>query len=313
VDARDRLRLLRARRLERQVRRSPAVRGAALVLHGVAPEVDPDHPAVVPPWPAAALDALTAHVRARYRPVRAGELLEAARARRAGERIPVAITFDDDLVSHLDVAAPLLDRHGVPGTAFLTGNAGPFWWQSLQAAADAGSLSADVLPMVDPALVDRTIAREPRAIRLLARAIEDLSPQVKREAAAALGAAAGDGVPPALDAAGREALLQRGWEVGWHTHAHPLMPALDDRALAAAADGATAALPGVDVRAFAYPHGKAGAREAAAVRDAGYAVAFTGTAGVVTERTDPHLVPRLDLRPGTPGAMALAVARALAA
>src|SRR5438128_4989592 len=78
------------------------------------------------------------HLRRHYRVVPADELQAAVRARRRGEPFPVAITFDDDTRSHVDVAAPLLRALGLAATFFLTGAAldGPasFWWGDLQRA-----------------------------------------------------------------------------------------------------------------------------------------------------------------------------------
>jgi hypothetical protein len=86
------------------------------------------------------------HVRARYRLARAGELAEAIATRRRGQRFPLAATFDDDLAVHAGQTARLLRHLDVPATFFLGGNPGPFFWQALQAALDAG------MPAVDPLL-----------------------------------------------------------------------------------------------------------------------------------------------------------------
>lgn len=263
-----------------------------------------------PPFAPTALDALAQHLAAWYRPERAGELLAAARARRPGEPLPVALTFDDDLTSHRDEAAPVLARHGVVATAFLTGSETPFWWQLLQGAIDAGTLEPAVVPGVDAELVGRVKAGELRAVRVLARSIEALPAEERAAVTAALAAVVAE--PPApLDAAGRAALVEQGWEIGFHTRAHAVLTAVPDAELAAAVAGAETALPGVDARSFAYPHGKGGDREARAVREAGFDAAFTGAPGAVTADTDPHLIPRLDLAPGPLGAMALSIAQAL--
>jgi peptidoglycan/xylan/chitin deacetylase (PgdA/CDA1 family) len=82
------------------------------------------------------------HLRRRYRVVPALCLPAEAAARARGRRVPVAITFDDDLPSHLSHAAPALRRAKLPATFFLSGAGlnGPFsfWWQLLQALAAAG-------------------------------------------------------------------------------------------------------------------------------------------------------------------------------
>ena len=55
-----------------------------------------------------------------------------------GEPFPLAITFDDDLRSHVELALPILPVAGAPATFFLTGASlqGPasFWWERLDRA-----------------------------------------------------------------------------------------------------------------------------------------------------------------------------------
>ena len=53
--------------------------------------------------------------------VRAEDLPAMVAARRRWHRFPVAITFDDDLASHVRLALPALTRLGVQATFFLTG------------------------------------------------------------------------------------------------------------------------------------------------------------------------------------------------
>jgi hypothetical protein len=161
---------------------------------------------------------------------------------------------------------------------------------------------------VEPARVEAALLRRPRAIRRLAAAVEALPPEARREAARRLAAAVPGGPPPALDRDGARALARAGWELGAHTPDHDVLTQLDDAGLAAAL-----ARPAPDVRTLAYPHGKAGDREARAARAAGYTAAFTGAATVVTEGTDPFLVGRLQPERSTPGGCALQLARALEA
>jgi len=82
-----------------------------------------------------------------YRVVSASDILEVAVVRRRNEPIPVALTFDDDLDSHLEVVVPLLLQRGLPATFFV----GPplpagaaFWWEDLQALANGGEARREV-------------------------------------------------------------------------------------------------------------------------------------------------------------------------
>jgi peptidoglycan/xylan/chitin deacetylase (PgdA/CDA1 family) len=309
---RERARLLLARRLEVRLRRSAAVRGAAIVWHAVGPRAGDDAHEIDPPLQLDRLDAAVGYLARRYILVHAADLPSAAHDRRPGARLPVAITFDDDLPSHRVHAAPLLARHGVTATAFLCGARSPFWWQELQLAVDTGAIGPEELPHLAPALVAQALERRPGALGRLAKAIEDLAPAKRDDVAAVLRRAA-PAVPPPLGPEGAAALAAAGWEIGFHTRRHDLLPVLGDDALREALrwgpeDGMLTA-----ARTLAFPHGKATGREASAAREAGFTAAYTGRPEVVTEKTDVHLIGRLQPDTATLGRFALSLARALSA
>lgn len=309
----DRARLAEARRLETRLRRSPAVRGAALVFHAVAARQGDPRTEIDPPLAAERLDAIVAHLADRYELVRAGDLPATAHARRPGQRMPVALTFDDDLASHLDHAAPIIGRHGGVATAFVCGTDAPSWWQLLQVAIDTEAIAAGELPHIPAELVAPALQRRPGAIVRLAKAIEDLGPVDRDEITAILRAVA-RGPEPVLGPQGAAALAAAGWEIGAHTPRHDLLTALSDDALRAALErGAEIAGLAAPARTLAYPHGKAHAREARAAAQAGYLAAYTGRAEPLTERTDDHLIGRLQPDTASPGRFALGLARALGA
>ena len=303
-------RLAAARRLERRARASTAVRAAALVLHAVAPEPGDPEVEIDPAMSVGQLDLLVRYLSHRYEIVRAGELLAAARARAAGGRIPIAITFDDDLRSHADHAAPVLARYGAVATVFLCGASDPFWWQALQVAVDEEAVEPADLPQVDATLVRHALARKPKAIARLAKAIEDLDPGSRDQVARRLRHAAPSAATP-LEPGSVRALAALGWELGFHTRRHDMVMALADHDLRRALAAGREDFPGGAPRVLAYPHGKAGRREAAAARSVGYVAAFTGAAEVVRESTDPHLVGRLQPNVRSAGRLALHLARAL--
>lgn len=303
----ERLRLLLARRLEARVRRSAATRGAALVLHAVEPRAGNRDHEIEPAMAVGELHAAVGYLARRYALVRAADMPAAARARRAGQPVPVAITFDDDLPSHREHAAPVLRRHGAVATAFLCATSEPFWWQLLQRAVDERAIAARaLLPHVDPELVAAALKRRPAAIRRLAWAIEELAPAQRDRVRTVLGDALPE--PPALlGPDGAAALAAEGWEIGFHTRRHDRLTSLDDDALRAALEPASES----GARTLAYPHGKATAREADAARERGYVAAYTGAAAAFTERTDEHLIGRLQPDTATLGRFALQLARTL--
>jgi peptidoglycan/xylan/chitin deacetylase (PgdA/CDA1 family) len=311
---RDAARMLLAVLVCRQARRSSSRVGVVLVYHRIGGRAGGDESReILAAVPGAVFDRQLRHLRRHYRVVSAAELLEAVRRRRRGERFPVAITFDDDLASHVRDALPALRRAGLSATFFLTGASldGPhsFWWEDLQRAIDDELMAPAGLPHVD---VGAALARSPRAILDLAGAIVRLPPQQRDEVAGALREAVG---PPSADNGLRShdvrALSDAGCMVGFHTLRHDALPGLSDSELEQALrDGreALAAAAAAPVDLLAYPHGKADARVAEAARAAGFAFGFTTARGAVTADTDPLRIPRTvaDL---SAGALALRLAR----
>ena len=209
------------------------------------------------------------YFRGRYRLVRAGDLREAVLSRRRGEPFPLAITFDDDLRSHLDVVLPILRETGSTATFYLTGASlhGPasFWWERIERALETG---------------------------VGGNCWDDRSPPGARQR---LGAAAGGARRPLdgparhlggeLETAGLRAdhvaaLGGAGCEIGFHTRprASPRTRRRRPRPGDARRSRRPRGASGSRLRSIAYPHGAADARVGAAARSAGFAVATPQTA-----------------------------------
>jgi peptidoglycan/xylan/chitin deacetylase (PgdA/CDA1 family) len=257
------------------------------------------------------------HLRRHYRVVPAGELLDAVRRRGRAQRFPVAITFDDDLASHLSDAAPALRGAGVTATFFLGGTSldgpQPFWWEDLQCAVDERLVTS--LPHVAEKDLHAALGRTPKAIFRVAGTIERLDPPQRNEVATTLRAAVGSrNSDRGLRARDVQALASGGFEVGFHTLRHDALPALPDAALEAALrDGRDelAAVAGTAIDVISYPYGKADERVAAAAQAAGFRRGFITGRRAVTADTDPLLVPRVPPARSL-GKTALRVARAVA-
>lgn len=281
------LRLVRSRAIGRALRSLAARRchGLVLVYHHIGAPV-PERARILPSITVATLRAHLEALAGIVRLVTVGELLRVTSSGAASAGQPlVAVSFDDDLESHVTTALPELQRLGVPATFFLSGRAlhdrGPYWFQRLEAWLAVDGL-ADVAGRLG------VTAATPEALLLACEGNAALR-------AAVVEATGPLGTLPVLGRAGIEALVTSGMEVGFHTLDHPPLPDLDDpglaRALALGRD-TLAGVAGRPVHLLAYPHGRADRRCAAAARAAGYAAALTGRASPIRAGDDPFLLGR---------------------
>jgi peptidoglycan/xylan/chitin deacetylase (PgdA/CDA1 family) len=283
--------------------------GVALVYHRVGEPPGDLRRELLPALGSKLFDAQVRYLASRYRIVAASQLLEAASARRPGDRFPVAITFDDDLRSHVETAAPILARAGATATFFLTGASlrAPhrFWWERLQDALDRDlDLSELGLPPTDG------------GIHELGRTIEALTVQELEDLDRALRGLVGpDPDGAGLRAGDVERLSADGFEIGFHTHRHQRLPPLADDELARAMEEGRGELESVVRRGLttiAYPHGRANRRVATAARAAGFSAGYTGGGGPVTPESDPLLLGRVSPSYASVGELAFDVAHAFA-
>jgi peptidoglycan/xylan/chitin deacetylase (PgdA/CDA1 family) len=251
--------------------------GVVLVYHGIeeasgdpAREISPSHGVEV-------VERQLRHLARWFRVVDAAGMLEAIALRRRGGRFPVAITFDDDLRSHVERALPLLERAGLTATFFLCGASldrpHEFWWERMQ----------------------RAIARGAPSSRADADALKTLTYEEREALVDRL-----DPGPPPADAGLRSAdvlLLRRaGMRLGFHTRRHELLTVLDDNALALALQDGREDLEAITdepLELIAYPHGGNDARVRTAARRAGYSLGFTVAGKTVRAGDDRLGVPRL--------------------
>lgn len=265
--------------------------GVAVYWHGAGDPPTRPQEALLPAIGERLLDAQLQTVARMFAPVHAVELLNAVAARRRWQPFPVALTFDDDLASHHDVAMPLLRAAGAPATFFLNGASldGPyrFWWDRL-----------DRLPDRDlPARVKRMSRGERRS----------WESELARRA----------GPDPATAGLRRphvRALAQAGHEIGFHTLRHDPLPTLSDRELRDALTAGSSELEqaaGRPIRSLAYPHGDWDERTPAAARDAGFGVAFTTGQHAVAATDDPHSLGRFEAPVDSAAHLAFRLARGL--
>jgi peptidoglycan/xylan/chitin deacetylase (PgdA/CDA1 family) len=111
--------------------------------------------------------------------------------------------------------------------------------------------------------------------------------------------AAGAATLPLLDVGGLETLERSGLEIGGHSRTHRSLTEVEAAELAGETAGVAADLEGAGLRSprlFAYPYGDHSAEVRQAVRQAGYAAAFTVSPGRVLSSSDRYALPRVDIR-----------------
>jgi peptidoglycan/xylan/chitin deacetylase (PgdA/CDA1 family) len=291
--------------------------GLVLVYHAVG---DPNETfsdgKLVPSIGTRLFEAQMRHLSRHYRPVAASEIRAAAAARRRWQRFPVAVTFDDDAPSHTRAAMPILRRHGMPATFFLSGASlrepFAFWYERLQLAVDRGVLDQEELLTEAP---PSERPRIPADIHQLGEAVKSMPPRQRDRAADLLRERLG-GDPPdsGMRAADVHALVNEGFEIGFHTRRHYVLPTLDDYELKRALEDGRdelAAEAGTKLSMIAYPNGDADARVAAATRAGGYRLGFTDEPAPARPEDDPMLIGRVAPPHTTVGSFALLVARVI--
>jgi peptidoglycan/xylan/chitin deacetylase (PgdA/CDA1 family) len=286
--------------------------GIVLMYHSIAVEQGCRNRELVPALARAAFHEHVRHLSRRYRVVRASELPRAVRTRRRGDRIPVSITFDDDLSSHVDEAAPILRTHDVSASFFLTGASlsGPyeFWWERLQRAVDRGVSPKELVVL----LPDRDGYAD-LDIHDLGQVVERLGPSDRAGFAEALRRINGpDRLSSGLRADGVRALVDDGFEIGFHTRRHDPLTGLSDDELERALSTGREDIEHVAGRrltGIAYPHGAADDRVAGVAERSGYEVGFTCHHGPVDGRANDRLLNRVETFASSRGAFALELAR----
>ena len=228
----------------------------------------------------------------------------------------VALTFDDGYRDHLELAAPMLSRLGLPATFFLVpglldGTARPWWellaWIFTRSARDSVAWEGRTLELRDGGERRRSLVTVLEGLKRrnhLARdaALDELSercaPEGKLEEHASF-----------LDWDGARQLARRGFTVASHSLDHAILaeesvPA-QKRDLTLSRRRLEEELE-VPVELLAYPNGKRpdySQTTVAAARDAGYSHALTAVEGWNRPATAPYEIRRFVQQPerGAPG------------
>jgi peptidoglycan/xylan/chitin deacetylase (PgdA/CDA1 family) len=299
--------------------RSPARRRArlsVLIFHRVLPQQDPLFPQEIH---AQTFEALCEWMKRWFNVL---PLDQAARQLRDGS-LPAraaAFSFDDGYADNHDVALPILRRHGLPCTFFVsTGfiGGGRMWndtiIESLRRTARGRIALDDLVPGLGE-LPCHSLSERRAAIGRVIGAVKYLDPARRLELVDELARRA-QVLPPTdlmMTPAKVRALRAAGMQVGAHTISHPILARLPaERARHEIEEGRRQLeqMIGEPVRLFAYPNGRPGEdytpETVELVRQAGFDAAFSTAWGVASAQSDPMQLPRFTPWDRTPVRFAL--------
>lgn len=315
------------RQLDRVFR--PGPRGLVLLYHRVADEPSDPYGLCVPP---AHFEEHLQVLKAYGYPMSLSELFQRWKRGDLPNRA-VGVTFDDGYADNLHAATPLLERHGIPATVFVTtgaeGREREFWWDelervfleparlpdSLQIEVRGAMHSFGLTPDENPSskhseglrkwrLLDEPPTRRHSALQSIYGMIQPLA--VSERAALMDHLVDWAGIdsrsprpthramtPPEV----REMAEGVVWELGAHTVTHPVLPAQEAAARRAEIQGSKEDLEewiGDEIPGFAYPYGFFDRSCAEAVRQAGFSFACSTLWEPVGPSSDAFLLPRVE-------------------
>ncbi|MGD9835303.1 MAG: polysaccharide deacetylase family protein [Piscinibacter sp.] len=217
----------------------------------------------------------------------------------------MSITFDDGYADNEEVAAPILQRLGLPATFFIsTGylDGGCMWNDRvIEAVRHCGDPRLDLTSLGLATYPLTTPAQRRAAIVAILNGIKHLDPAQRSQRTAQIVAACGDRPSPALMMSSDQLrrLRASGMEIGGHTVSHPILTRLDlESARSEMAEGKARLerLLGEPVTLFAYPNGVPGqdyaAEHARLARECGFEAAVSTAWGAARAGTDPFQLPR---------------------
>jgi len=234
-------------------------------------------------------------------------LAEAIRRLREGT-LPsraACITFDDGYRDNVDVALPILRKHGVPAIFFIaTGylNGGRMFNDTVIEAIRRAPSTALDLSNLGASRVPLTNVEERRAaIWECLRVAKYMSPQERTSFVTEIARQAGAQLPDDLmmDSRHLSVLIDAGMEIGAHTISHPILNTVTDaeaRQEIVDSKARLESLTGREIALFAYPNGIPGrdynSAHVSMVREAGFRAAVSTSWGVSTRSTDCFQLPR---------------------
>lgn len=225
----------------------------------------------------------------------------------SGKLPPAAacITFDDGYQDNFAVALPILQRHGLVGSFFIsTGflNGGRMWNDDIIEAIRVSPRA--IIDWSEFGLGQYDLTNEQGRLLAIDAVLSKLRyfPHAQRGATAreiARRAGVEDGSALMMTSDEVRSMRAAGMELGAHTHTHPILSGLSEREAESEIAQGKAELEAIlkeTVTTFAYPNGNTqrdlGLRDAEIVKRLGFVGAVTTDWGVANTRTNPYMVPR---------------------
>ena len=273
-----------------------------IALHRVRPQRDPLFPGELD---SAAFDRLVAHLARYYRVMPLGEGFEALRSGRLPPRALV-VTFDDGYADNAEIALPVLRRHGVRASFFVSTGFldGGLMWNDfvIESIRLCDRPRVDLKPFGLGEAPLGTASELRAAIEALLPLFKYQTLAARQEMLARLHALCGQpGLPRTLMMRSEQVrqLSAEGMEIGAHTVNHPILACESVQTVAAEVAQSRQALQALTrqpVDVFAFPNGQPGKdyrREHVQVlRECGFRCAVTTAAGIASAADDPLQLPR---------------------
>jgi glycosyltransferase involved in cell wall biosynthesis/peptidoglycan/xylan/chitin deacetylase (PgdA/CDA1 family) len=236
------------------------------------------------------------------------------------------ITFDDGYADWLGGAVPVLERHQLHATFFITTgqfSGQPMWNERIlhaiaQAPASLGSLVLPGLPLPHMAL--QSVADKQWAIRQLDELLKYQEPQLREHTLLALEQITGASARnvPVMSDSDLRTIHSKGFGIGSHTVSHPILTqcnaAMALQEMVQSREQLEAIVRG-KITAFAYPNGVPqrdfDPTHIEMVKRAGYTCALTTHFGAANGATSVFQIPRFTPWGPTAGKMTLQFARNL--